>query len=249
MTTHSHTCSKRARLFTQHALEKACLIDLGVKPSHYLANVLLMKPGAEVVLFNGRDGEWCARISAIERNAVQVECIEQIGPQTQPGNLHYLFAPLETAQLDCLAQKATEMGVNRLTPVLTAFTVARRLDLARLTANTIEAAEQCDLMSIPTVEEMQSLEMVLDKWPQDCALIYCDEAAPITSPLKALEAVPKGPLAVLTGPEGGFSKEERSLIAKQPFVTAISLGPRIMRADTAAIAALGLIQASLGDWR
>lgn len=245
----SQASSKRARLFTQHGLEQAGIVELDVKQAHYLVNVLRLKIGSEILLFNGHDGEWCGRITDIGRKQVKVECVEQVRPQSTPQDLHYLFAPLKTARLDYLAQKATEMGATRLTPVLTAFTVAQRVNLLRLAANTIEAAEQCGLMSIPIVEEAQSLEMVLHNWPQDCALIYCDEAAPIAAPIDALAQVPKGPLAVLIGPEGGFSEDERHLISKQPFVTAISLGPRIMRADTAAVAALGLVQACLGDWR
>jgi 16S rRNA (uracil1498-N3)-methyltransferase len=245
----SHAMSKRARLFIQHDLEKACLIGLEAKQAHYLVNVLRLKNGNEMVFFNGRDGEWCARICAIGRKTVQVECIEQIRPQIRPGSLRYLFAPLKTARLDYLAQKATEMGVARLSPVLTAHTAVHRVNLARLQANTIEAAEQCGLLSIPTVDEVISLEAVLADWPQDCALIYCDEAAAISSPLKALETIKAGHVAVLIGPEGGFSEHERRLISNKPFVKAISLGPRILRADTAAVAALGLIQAQLGDWR
>ena len=148
-----------------------------------------------------------------------------------------------------MAQKATELGASRLMPVITRRTVAERVNRARLTANAVEAAEQCGILWVPEVAEPEKLAAILAGWDEKRLLIFADEAAPIASPLAALESEEKRPLAVLIGPEGGFEEEERALLLAQPFVLPISLGPRVMRADTAAVAALALVNATLGDWR
>jgi 16S rRNA (uracil1498-N3)-methyltransferase len=177
-----------------------------------------------------------------------VVCDERSVEPSQPPDLDYLFAPLKHARLDYMAQKATEMGVRRLRPVFTAHTVAGRVNVERLKANAVEAAEQCNLVSVPEVLPPEPLDDVLARWEPQRRLIFCDEAAPIADPLAALQGVPPGPLALLIGPEGGFSEAEAEALRKLPFVTAISLGPRVMRADTAAVAALALVQAVRGDW-
>jgi 16S rRNA (uracil1498-N3)-methyltransferase len=164
-------------------------------------------------------------------------------------DLHYLFAPLKRARLDYMVQKATEMGASRLVPVITRHTVAERVNTERMRANVIEAAEQCGILRMPEVAEPLKLPTVLQNWDATRTLIFCDEGADQASPLAALEKVRSGPLAVLVGPEGGFSPEEREMIRKVPQAVAVSLGPRIMRADTAAVAALALVNAALGDWR
>ena len=163
--------------------------------------------------------------------------------------MHYLFAPLKHTRLDYMVQKATEMGVAHLQPVLTHHTIAARVNLERMRANAIEAAEQCGVLRVPTVGEPLKLEAALSAWDPKRTLIFCDEAADVANPLAALSAIEGAPLAVLIGPEGGFDPAERALLHEKPFALPISLGPRIMRADTAAVAALALVNATLGDWR
>ena len=172
-----------------------------------------------------------------------------IRPQSDGPDLHYLFAPVKRARLDFMIQKATELGVSAICPVMTRHTVAARVKQERMRANAIEAAEQCGVLRVPDILEPVKLEKLLSGWPTDRTLVYCDEEAPIASPLDALNACARGPLALLIGPEGGFHEAERELLRAQSFIVPISLGPRIMRSDTAAVAALALINAVLGDWR
>lgn len=240
--------AKAPRLHVDQVLSAEATIDLAVKQGHYLSNVLRLSAGDDVLVFNGRDGEWRTTIASVSRKSVVLQCREQIRGQTAPGGVHYLFAPLRAARLDYLVQKATEMGAARLTPVLTEYTNLRKLNKTRLAANIIEAAEQCGILSIPTLDDPMSLSDLLANWPAGNRLIFCDEAAALSSPLNVLDALDQATPAVLIGPEGGFSENERAHLLKCPFVTAISLGPRIMRADTAAVAALALIQAARGDW-
>ncbi|PLX44230.1 MAG: 16S rRNA (uracil(1498)-N(3))-methyltransferase [Hyphomicrobiales bacterium] len=237
------------RLFMEGDLVPGRLIEATREQGNYLRNVLRLGVGAEALLFNGRDGEWRARLERADRKACLIGVLEQTRPQTPAPDMHYLFAPLKKARIDYMAQKATEMGAGLLQPVLTRFTAARRVKPERLRANAIEAAEQCHLLSVPEVAPLAKLETVLEGWEADRALIYCDEAAPITDPVAALAPLKQRPLAVLIGPEGGFSDEERAWLRGLDFVTPISLGPRIMRADTAAVAALALAGAIAGDWQ
>lgn len=239
---------KSPRLYVAGDLGIGLSVALEGPQSHYLRNVMRLKPGATVRLFNGRDGEWLAEIEALGKKSGAAACREQTRSQDVPPDVHYLFAPLKHARLDYMAQKATEMGACLLQPVRTRHTVVSRVKHERLLANAIEAAEQCNLLSVPEVRGMAGLDGLLDDWEQGRRLIYCDEAAEITSPLDALKAIKPGPLAVLIGPEGGFSEDERSRLRAHPGVAAISLGARIMRADTAAVAALAVVQAVLGDW-
>ena len=160
-----------------------------------------------------------------------------------------MFAPLKRARLDYMIQKATELGVARLQPVLTRHTIAERVNLDRMRSNAIEAAEQCGILRIPDIGEPARLDRLIAAWDPARPLVFCDEAAEIQSPLEALSRMQPGPLGLLIGPEGGFATDERELLIRQPFTVRLSLGPRIMRADTAAIAALALINAALGDWR
>jgi 16S rRNA (uracil1498-N3)-methyltransferase len=217
--------------------------------TNYLAGVLRLDIGAEVLLFNGRDGEWLAALSELGRRSCTLTASKRSRPQLGGPDLHYLFAPLKRSRLDYMVQKATELGVARLLPVMTRRTQAERVNLERMRANAIEAAEQCGVLRIPEVAETEKLEKLLATWDPSRRLIFCDEAAGIANPLEALAQIAPGPLAVLIGPEGGFTVEERDGLKRQTFVTAISLGPRIMRADTAAVAALALVNAVLGDWR
>ena len=242
------TAEKSQRLYVKDDLGYGETITLAAAHSHYLKNVLRLKPGAPVRLFNGRDGEWRAEVTELGRKTGVAACTEQTRPQDALPDVHYLFAPLKQGRLDYMAQKAAEMGAAVLQPVQTQHTSVSRLKHERLAANVIEAAEQCNLLGVPEVREIVPLQALLKNWDPQRHLIYCDEGAPVSSPLKALGALERGPLAVLIGPEGGFSEEERDVLRTHASVSAISLGPRVMRADTAAVAALALVQAVLGDW-
>jgi 16S rRNA (uracil1498-N3)-methyltransferase len=224
-------------------------LALSPEQAHYLGNVLRLKPGDHVLVFNGSDGEWCARLTAIGKKKAQVAVEHQTRPQEQGPDLHYLFAPIKRARLDYMAQKATEMGVSRLQPAITRRTVAERVNTGRLKTNAIEAAEQCGVLRVPEVCAPEKLSKLLDEWDESRLLIFADEAAATASPIEALSAQTARSLAVLIGPEGGFDVEERNGLLRHAFVLPISLGPRVMRADTAGVACLALVNAVLGDWR
>jgi 16S rRNA (uracil1498-N3)-methyltransferase len=238
------------RLYVDAPLAEGERLTLAAEPTNYLANVLRLGEGARVLVFNGRDGEFAARLASSSRRALALAIEARLRPQESPADLDYLFAPLKHARLDYMAQKAVEMGAKRLRPVMTRRTQASRLNMARLKANAIEAAEQCGVIWLPEVEEAAPLGRVLTDWPADRLLIFCDEEAPLADPIEALADGERGaPLALLIGPEGGFDETERAAILRLPKVLRLSLGPRVLRADTAAVAALALIQARLGDWR
>ena len=236
------------RLYVPQELAGNVSFEASREQSHYLSNVLRMAEGAELLLFNGRDGEWLARVSARTKKAVRLEAVEQTRPQPPLPDLIYCFAPLKQGRLDYMAQKAVEMGAGVLQPVLTQHTQVGKLGLERLKANVIEAAEQCGILAVPTVCEAQKLDRLLAEWDRNRRLIFCDEGAQTNNPLPALKQISERKLGLLVGPEGGFSEEERRMLGTLPFVTAIPLGPRILRADTAAVAALAVIQATIGDW-
>jgi 16S rRNA (uracil1498-N3)-methyltransferase len=237
------------RLFVRNPLEAGAEIEAERDQANYLLNVLRLRPADSILLFNGRDGEWRAHIAGQARRGCRLVVDEQVRPQTGPPDLHYLFAPLKHARLDYMVQKAVEMGAGRLRPVITRHTQATRVNLDRMEANAIEAAEQCGILTLPAIDPPQKLDAVLAGWDPARPLIFGDESAPVASPSAALARLPRGPAAVLIGPEGGFAAEEREDLLSRPYVTALSLGPRILRADTAAIAALALAQAFIGDWR
>jgi 16S rRNA (uracil1498-N3)-methyltransferase len=237
------------RLFVRAPLRAGAEIEADRNQANYLVNVLRMKTGDALLLFNGQDGEWRARIAETGRKGCRLDVEERIREQTPAPDLHYLFAPLKHARLDYMVQKAVEMGAGRLRPVTTQHTQVGRINLERMQANVIEAAEQCGILAIPEIDAPARLSDVLASWEPDRRLVFCDEAAQVVSPAEALRGMPRGPAAVLIGPEGGFSAEERDDLLARPYVTAVSLGPRILRADTAAVAALALVQAFIGDWR
>jgi 16S rRNA (uracil1498-N3)-methyltransferase len=237
------------RLFLDARLQGGERIACSPEQANYLLNVLRLGTNAEILAFNGRDGEWRARLVDVAKRRCALECVERTRAQTSGPDIHYLFAPLKHARLDYMMQKATEMGVAKLQPVLTRRTIAARVNTERMRANAIEAAEQCGILRVPEVAEPERLETVLLNWDQTRALVFCDEAAEVASPLTALSRLEGRPLAVLIGPEGGFDRGEQATLREKPFALPISLGPRIMRADTAAVAALALINAALGDWR
>ncbi len=239
---------QRYRLFVQAGLGEGNIIRCEPAQAHYLLTVLRLKAGAIVGLFNGIDGEWEGELLLQGRKSVSIRAILKIEDQGPVPDLMYLFAPLKRARLDYMVQKATEMGVSVLQPVITQYTNVYRLKMERLRLNAIEAAEQCNLLSIPEVREPVGLEEVLENWPSQRPLIYCDERAGKECAIAHLKRIDSGPVALLIGPEGGFSQTENETLRNLPFVVPISLGPRIMRADTAAVAALALVQAILGDW-
>lgn len=237
------------RLFVDLPLAQDARVPLDRDQSNYLGNVLRLAAGAEVLAFNGRDGEWQAAIEGRKRPDGLV-ILQQTRPQDGLPDVAYVFAPLKHARLDYMVQKAIEMGAAALQPVLTRFTQASRVNTERMRANVVEAAEQCGILSIATVAEPVPLERYLSQRPAGRLLIFCDEAAEVQNPVQSLQNAREAGqgIDVLIGPEGGFAEEERALLLRQPKILRLALGPRIMRADTAAVAALALVQAVLGDW-
>ncbi|HEY5796525.1 MAG TPA: 16S rRNA (uracil(1498)-N(3))-methyltransferase [Bosea sp. (in: a-proteobacteria)] len=238
----------RYRLFLEHDLAEGARLPLEREQANYLLSVLRMKQDDTVLVFNGRDGEWLAAISVEGRKQASLTLVKQTRPQPPAPDLHYLFAPLKHARLDYIAQKAVEMGAGVIQPVLTRRTQVSRLNFDRMLANAVEAAEQCGILSLPEIRAEQTLDAALAALEPERLLIFCDEAMAQDSPVAALSSVKPGPLAVLIGPEGGFDEAERQRILARPATLPISLGPRILRADTAAVAAFALVQAVLGDW-
>lgn len=252
----AHCATGKTRLYVDAPLAEGGEVALGKDQSHYLLHVLRMGEGEHVLLFNGRDGEWAAEIA----EAAKKSCLLRVTGRTRPHialpDIWLLFAPVKRARLDFIAQKATEMGAGLIQPVITRRTIVSRVKDARLHANVIEAAEQCGLVALPEVREAESLDRLLDRWSEEAGgrrILFCDEAAEPGGAKAALERLAGemgrgAPLALLIGPEGGFDAGERARLHARADTVALSLGPRIMRADTAAIAALAAVQLFLGDW-
>ena len=237
------------RLFVDAPLGAGQSVALERNQSNYLGNVLRLSAGDTILVFNGHDGEWQARITG-RKKADSLEIVNQTRPQDRLPDIAYVFAPLKHARLDYMVQKAVEMGASRLQPVLTRHTQVSRVNSERMRANVIEAAEQCGILTIAAVTEPVPLDRYLGQREAKRMLVFCDEAADVRNPLEALQqglAVADG-VDILIGPEGGFAEEERTLLLRQPKTLRLSLGPRILRADTAGVAALALVQAALGDW-
>ncbi len=237
------------RLFVDAPLSMGAVYEASKEQFNYLVNVLRFEAGDAVLVFNGRDGEWRAELSLPSKKRLVLTATEQTRPQPLPCDLHYLFAPLKVGRLDYLVQKAVEMGAGLLQPVMTQHVQGKITSMDRVRANVIEAAEQCGVLGIPQVLEPRKLEDVLEAWPKERRIIFCDEGDAGQNPLPILASIKESKLALLIGPEGGFSDAERALLRSLDFVTAIPLGPRILRADTAAVAAMAVIQAAIGDWR
>lgn len=237
------------RLFCPAPLAADQAVALAKEQSHYLLTVMRLGEGARVLVFNGREGEWLASVRLASRKVAELVPLRQVRPQPASGDLHYLFAPLKHARLDYMVQKAVEMGATTLQPVLTQHTQVSRINVERMQANAVEAAEQCGILALPAILPEVRFDRLVAGWDPGRRLVFCDEGAPIADPVAALRAVPRGPLAVLIGPEGGFSAAERTQLRRLPGVVRLSLGPRILRADTAAVAALAVVQAVLGDWQ
>jgi len=237
------------RLFVPNDLSAESGIVLDKDQSHYLANVMRLKEGEAIALFNGRDGEWTASLQKVAKSGVAIHVHSQTRPQTPEPDLWLLAAPIKKDRVDLVAEKAAELGVSRLWPVFTRRTVMSRVNTERLAANMVEAAEQCERLTIPEMAEPAALDKVLAGWDAERPLLFLDESGAGQPIATALAGMAPGKLAVLVGPEGGFDNTERALLARLPFAVPISLGPRILRAETAAIAALSVVQALVGDWK
>lgn len=246
----------KTRLYVDALLAAGADVALGHDQSHYLLNVLRMGAGGRVLVFNGHNGEWAAEIAEATRKSCRLHVVARTRGHEPLPDIWLLFAPVKRARLDFIAQKATEMGAGLIQPVITHRTVVARVKDARLQANVVEAAEQCGLVALPEVREAEKLDAVLDRWTERSAgrrILFCDEGAEAGGALAIFQALAKEggrgrPYALLVGPEGGFDEAERARLRARPDTVALSLGPRIMRADTAAIAALAVVQLMLGDW-
>jgi 16S rRNA (uracil1498-N3)-methyltransferase len=225
-------------------------LSIGLEPSqaHYVKTVLRLEKGAALALFNGRDGEWLGRIDGVGKGWCSVMLHEQRRPQQAVPDFWLLFAPIKRGRIDFLVEKATELGVAALRPVQTQRTMVERVNLDRLRANAIEAAEQTERLSVPELTEPEPLLRLMGRWPAQRRLLLCDESGTAPPIAETLRHAASGPWAVLVGPEGGFAETELDALRKLPFVSPVGLGPRVLRADTAALAALAVLQAFIGDW-
>lgn len=238
--------ASKVRLFVDHRLGEGQSVPLSKEQAHYLFGVMRLSEGAVLSLINGRDGEWDAEVATVGKKGGILLCSAQTRPMQMPPDVWLLFAPIRKERTAFIVEKAVEMGVARICPVQTDFTQsANRVRQDKLQTHSIEAAEQCGGTFIPPVDDLVKLDRMLANWPADRQLMFCDEVL-IGDPV----GLPKidGPWAILIGPEGGFSPTERDRLRGLPFAHPVSLGPRILRADTAAVAALTIWQQALGDW-
>ncbi len=250
--TDSEAREPRVRLFVDADLAPGASVGLAPSQAHYLKHVMRMDPGGVVAVFNGRDGEWLARIDGLGRGWASLGLVSLRREQTREPDLWLVFAPIKRARIDFLAEKATELGVRALWPVFTRRSVITRVNTDRLRANAVEAAEQSERLTVPEVFEPATFAELVEGWPPDRHLVVCDESgggAPIAEALADARAEAGAEWALLTGPEGGLTRSELDALGRLPFVTRVGLGPRVLRADTAAVAALACWQALLGDWR
>jgi 16S rRNA (uracil1498-N3)-methyltransferase len=236
----------KIRLFVDHTLGEAQSVPLNKDQAHYIFSVMRKSIGETILIFDGNNGEWKASIEEISKKSGVLLCIKQTKPQIMPPDLWLFFSPLKKVRTDFIVEKATELGVAKIIPVQTEHTNADRVNLSRLSAHAIEAAEQCGGTYIPKIEELQKINEVLENFPLDRRLLFCDEK--LQASKVNLENLKKGKWAILVGPEGGFSEIERNYLKGLKFTFSISLGPRILRADTAAVTAISLWQNYLGDW-
>nr|WP_128253428.1 16S rRNA (uracil(1498)-N(3))-methyltransferase [Falsirhodobacter deserti] len=234
------------RLFVDAPLQVGTDVALTEAQAHYLFGVMRQGMGAPVTLFNGRDGAWRAEVTRAAKRGGTLTCVQQTAPLRLPPDLWLLFAPIKKARTDFIVEKAAEMGASRIIPVNTRFTNSERIRQDRLQAHAVEAAEQCGGTFVPEVTDIQQLDRLLADWPVDRRIMWCDES--LTGARAGLQAAGHGPWAILIGPEGGFAEAEQARLRAMAQVIPVSLGPRILRADTAAVAAMALWQATLGDW-
>ena len=238
----------RLRLYVEAPLGAGLRVTPNDEQAHYLLHVMRAKAGDRIRLFNGRDGEWLAQVAGVSKRYCSLECDRQTSPQTDVPDIWLCFAPIKKTPADYVVQKATELGVRVLQPVFTRRTIVNRVNLERMQANATEAAEQSGRMSVPQTREPIAFDKFLSSWPKERRLIFCDEGGDARPLAAALADQASQPFAILTGPEGGFDPAERDSLRAQPFVVPVSLGPRILRADTAALAALAIWQSVRGDW-
>ena len=236
----------KIRLFVDHPLAEAQSVPLGRDQAHYLFSVMRKSEGDRVAIFDGKNGEWLARIDVADKKKVILRCLEMSKPQQNPPDVWLMFAPIKKTRTDFIVEKATELGAARILPLKTAFTNSDRIRRDRLQDHAIEAAEQCGGTFVPEVTDINHMEKFLSNWPKDRFLLFCDEGK--VGEKVEIEDLPKGKWAILLGPEGGFSYKERKHIQAMPNSFSLSLGPRILRADTAVVAVLTLWQNTLGDW-
>jgi len=237
------------RLYTEASLGNDVVVTLGDSQTHYLITVMRAKAGDHLRLFNGRDGEWQARVAEAVKRGCKLKCEVQTAPQCEVPDLWLVFAPVKKTPADYLTQKATELGVRVLQPMLTHRTIVRRVNIERMHANAVEAAEQSGRVSVPDVRDAVEFERLLAAWPADRRILFCDESGEAPSIVEALREAPGGSWAIFTGPEGGFDASERARLRTLSNTIPVSLGERILRADTAALSALAVWQAIKGDWR
>jgi len=240
--------SAKIRLYVEHPLGAGQSIPLEKEQAHYLFGVMRQRLGGAVALFNGRDGEWQAEVTEAGKRGGTLTCREQSKPLQMPPDLWLIFAPIKKARTDFIVEKAAEMGAARILPVGTEYTNSERIRQDRLQAHAVEAAEQCGGTYVPEVADLQKLSRLLDHWPAERQLMFCDEAEVGNALQLAAQAHSAAPWAILIGPEGGFSDKERKRLHAMQQSHVVSLGPRILRADTAVVAAMTLWQQALGDW-
>ena len=238
----------KTRLYVAGDLGEGVAVTLDEGQAHYLLHVLRAETGNLVSLFNGRDGEWLAEITAAAKRGVTATCRRHTQAQRGTTDIWLAFAPVKKTPSDYLVQKAAELGVSVLQPVFTRRTIVGRINEERMAANAVEAAEQSGRLTVPEVRSGISFDKLLASWPQDRRLLFCDEGGDAKSMTQAARESRGGPSAILTGPEGGFDPQERAALRALPFVVPVTLGPRILRADTAALAALAIWQAVAGDF-
>jgi 16S rRNA (uracil1498-N3)-methyltransferase len=238
----------KVRLFVEAVLSEGARVVPDEAQAHYLLHVMRAKAGDRVSLFNGRDGEWLARVAEVSKRSCVLACEKQVRAQQGTPDIWLCFAPIKKTPADYVVQKATELGVRALQPVFTRRTIVTRINEERMRANAIEAAEQSDRLTVPEIREAVTLDKLLKTWPAERRILFCDEGGDAKPIAEAARNLKESRFAILTGPEGGFDPAERDLIRSRPFVTPVTLGPRILRADTAALASLAVFQALKGDW-
>ena len=236
------------RLYVTDNLGSGATVQLGEDQAHYLRNVLRGGEGDRLLAFNGRDGEWLVELCFVDKRKAVIACLKQTQPQAGSPDIWLTFAPVKKTPSDYLVQKATELGASVLQPVFTRRTIVSRINQERMAANAVEAAEQSGRLSVPDIREAVSFAKLLATWPSERRLLFCDEGGDAKAMTQAARESRGGPTAILTGPEGGFDPGERAALRALPFVVPVTLGPRILRADTAALAALAIWQSIAGDW-